>query len=110
MFSMKVRCGSFLYMRVGIFLLAQFIHVQALASDTSGAILPSTGGDFTITHHTIDAGYQEMTGGQFRLRGIVGQTEAGISEGNDTVFVSGFLSTDVPLFSSFLFRDSFEGQ
>ena len=51
-----------------------------------------------------------MTGGQFRLRGIVGQAEAGISEGNDTVFVSGFISTDVPLFSSFLFRDSFESE
>ena len=102
--------GSLLLAGLCLLLSTSLANAANQSDDTSGSIPPSTGGDFSITHHTIDAGYEEMSGGQFRLRGIVGQAEAGISEGNDTVFVSGFISTDVPLFSSFLFRDSFEAQ
>ena len=110
MFCLIRKNGSSVLLSLCLLLSSSLIHAANPSNDTSGSIPPSTGGNFSITHHTIDAGYEEMNGGQFRLRGIVGQAEAGISEGNDTVFVSGFISTDVPLFSSFLFRDSFEAQ
>lgn len=66
------------------------------------------GANFQITHYTIDAGYQLVSGGAFSMRGIIGQADAGISQGNDMVFVGGFLEAGAPLLSEFLFQDSFE--
>lgn len=109
-FYIKRKCSSSLLLGLLCFVGTTSVLASDRSGDTSGAIPPSTGGDFSITHHTVDAGYAEISGGQFRLRGIVGQAEAGISEGNDVVFVSGFISTNAPLLSSFLFRDSFEAQ
>ncbi|GAB4182137.1 MAG: hypothetical protein Tsb002_02980 [Wenzhouxiangellaceae bacterium] len=71
--------------------------------------LRSSGTNFSITHYTIDAGYQVMSNGSdITLRGIIGQPDTGISQGNDTVFVGGFLEAGAPLFSEFLFQDGFE--
>lgn len=69
-----------------------FVSITALlAQEGNGEpIPPGTGGTFSITRHTIDAGYQEISGGVFTMRGTVGQAEAGISQGNDTVLIGGF--------------------
>ncbi|GAB4200081.1 MAG: hypothetical protein Tsb002_36020 [Wenzhouxiangellaceae bacterium] len=72
--------------------------------------LKRQGTDFSITHYTIDAGYQEMSGGGITLRGIIGQHDTGISQGNNTVFVGGFLEAGAPLLSEFVFRDGFEAR
>jgi len=93
-----------------IFLL--FVTGTVIASDSirieSDYSLHSSGTNFSITHYTIDAGYQVMSGGGITLRGIIGQPDAGISQGNDIVFVGGFLEAGAPLLSEFLFRDGFE--
>lgn len=70
--------------------------------------LDQQGSEFSITHYTIDSGYEEMSGGGIVLRGIIGQPDTGISQGNNTIFVGGFLEAGSPLLSEFLFRDGFE--
>ena len=107
MYGMKT-CCLLSSISIGVFLFYEPLYAKGTKPNVLEVIPPSTGGEFSITHHTIDSGYKEMNSGQYRLRGIVGQAEPGVSEGNDTVFVSGFLRTDTPLFSSFLFEDSFE--
>jgi len=70
--------------------------------------LVNQGADFQITHYTIDSGYEEISGGDFFMRGIVGQPDTGISQGSKMVFTGGFLHAGAPLVSEFLLIDGFE--
>jgi hypothetical protein len=46
-------------------------------------------GEFTISSYTVDAGGGYSTGGDFVLRGTIGQPEAGTSSSGDLYTLSG---------------------
>lgn len=68
----------------------------------------AAGVTFEITHYTIDGGYSELTGGNFSLRGIIGQPEPEILEAGNMVFSGGFLTADQGLLAQGIFADGFE--
>lgn len=94
---------------IGVFIFYVGVVYGSTNDELNGSIPPSTGGEYSLTRNTIDAGYAVLVGDSYRLSGIVGQAEPGIAEASSTVFVSGFISASAPLESSFIFEDGFEG-
>lgn len=73
---------------------------------------PLSGGDFTITKSTIDAGGGVAEGGDFKLTGTIGQHDAteGTSAGGDFKLAGGFwANSKAPVTNNDIFKDSFEG-
>ena len=70
-----------------------------------------TGGDFTITKSTIDAGGGVSKGGDFTLTGTIGQPDAstGISTGGQFKLAGGFWANATGIvLDELIFKDSFE--
>lgn len=70
----------------------------------------SSGGAYSITRHTVDAGGGRSSGGAFVLAGTSGQTESGqVSSGGAYALRSGFWSGgEITPPTGVVFRDSFE--
>ncbi|WP_169751084.1 hypothetical protein [Wenzhouxiangella marina] len=73
---------------------------------SSTGLLPA-GGEFRLRRATLDGGGGQASGGQFVLRGTIGQHDAGRGEGVDVRLRSGFWTTP-GLLEDRLFRDRFE--
>jgi hypothetical protein len=72
----------------------------------TAADLPPSGGDFTLRRSTIDAGGGEGLGGEFVLRGTIGQHDTETMAGSEFTLRGGFWTPAGP--SDFLFSDGFE--
>lgn len=64
---------------------------------------PLTGGEFTVNRSTIDAGGGAVSGGQFTLRGTIGQYDTNQVGRPDYSVRAGFWT-----YPDSLFRDGFE--
>jgi len=72
---------------------------------------PPSGGDFTITKSTIDAGGGVSEGGGFKITGTIGQHDAtaGTSAGGEFKLAGGFWANSAaPVTNNDIFKDSFE--
>ena len=82
-----------------------FSVALTLTSVVSGQ---SSGGDYVMEKSTIDNGVDTSTGGNFTLKGTVGQADAGSLEGGRYVLEGGFWNAPTAQNVDILFKNSFE--
>ena len=72
-------------------------------------VAPATAGTaLTLIRGTIDGGGVDASGGSFRLRGTIGQPDAGRHSGGVFVLQSGFWSGELSSHNELIFKNGFE--
>lgn len=80
--------------------------LAAATAQLAQAGLPPSGGEFVVRRSTIDAGGGSAAGGDFTLKGTVGQSDTVVASGDMFTLRSGFWTpSGVP---DLIFSDSFE--
>ena len=90
-------------------LMASAIVLLVLTLMASPA-LAQAGGDYALSWSTVDGGGEESAGGDFRLRGTVGQPDAGAMSGSNHRLGGGFwgggAATEYGIYLPLLLRNS----
>lgn len=81
--------------------LVAVMSLGALVSSTRAA---PVAGDYRIDWWTVDGGGGESSGGDYTLKGTVGQPDAGEAQGGDYALHGGFWNSGILEFLRYLIR------